>query len=224
MTQSCRNQRRDEELTRPPLGDLPLSHPPPLARLRQPPPPRITQYRRHHSTNAEGEPAATWAGRGLWSWRRAVPVTCFTKQIRHARRGGDSIEPTSSVRMSFSWCARQDPARQSTDSIPRISRCDGTVIPQLGFGTLRAQPDRESTPADVASAARDVGRGPLTLRREVPPAKLGPVSSEEVLSSTESLHAVLTSSGTLPGDGEPVAAAVQRLGLRLNRAVTVKPA
>jgi 2,5-diketo-D-gluconate reductase A len=46
--------------------------------------------------------------------------------------------------------------RQASHAIPEIQLSDGTVIPQLGFGTLRVQPDRESTPANVATTAEIV--------------------------------------------------------------------
>lgn len=35
------------------------------------------------------------------------------------------------------------------DSVPRITLRDGTTIPQLGFGTLAVQPDRESSEANA---------------------------------------------------------------------------
>jgi 2,5-diketo-D-gluconate reductase A len=41
--------------------------------------------------------------------------------------------------------------------IPRIALNDGTTIPQLGFGTYGVQPDRLSTPANVARTAEVVG-------------------------------------------------------------------
>ena len=41
--------------------------------------------------------------------------------------------------------------------IPTITLNDGTVIPQLGFGTYSVQPDREVTPANVARTAEVVG-------------------------------------------------------------------
>jgi 2,5-diketo-D-gluconate reductase A len=41
--------------------------------------------------------------------------------------------------------------------IPTITLNDGTVIPQLGFGTYGVQPDREVTPANVARTAEVVG-------------------------------------------------------------------
>jgi len=47
--------------------------------------------------------------------------------------------------------------QQTSNSIPDISLRDGTVIPQLGFGTLRVQPDREPTPANIETTAEIVG-------------------------------------------------------------------
>jgi 2,5-diketo-D-gluconate reductase A len=44
-----------------------------------------------------------------------------------------------------------------THDIPRITLNDGTTIPQLGFGTLNVQPDRRSTPANIARTADVVG-------------------------------------------------------------------
>jgi len=41
-------------------------------------------------------------------------------------------------------------------SIPVITLNDGTTIPQLGFGTLAVQPDRESTPANIETTAEIV--------------------------------------------------------------------
>jgi 2,5-diketo-D-gluconate reductase A len=41
--------------------------------------------------------------------------------------------------------------------MPRVTLNDGTTIPQLGFGTLNIQPDRRSTPANIARTAEVVG-------------------------------------------------------------------
>ncbi len=46
---------------------------------------------------------------------------------------------------------------QTSNSIPKISLSGGARIPQLGFGTLRVQPDRELTPANVETTAEVVG-------------------------------------------------------------------
>ncbi|OYN79357.1 aldo/keto reductase [Mycolicibacterium sphagni] len=43
-------------------------------------------------------------------------------------------------------------------SIPTVSLNDGTLIPALGFGTLAIQPDRKSTPANIATTADIVGQ------------------------------------------------------------------
>ena len=43
-------------------------------------------------------------------------------------------------------------------SIPTITLSDGTSIPQLGFGTLRVQPDREQTAVNAETTARVVGQ------------------------------------------------------------------
>jgi len=48
-----------------------------------------------------------------------------------------------------------EPGQKAT--IPKITLNDGTAIPQLGFGTLHVQPDRESSPANVETTARVVG-------------------------------------------------------------------
>src|ERR1700712_420917 len=42
-------------------------------------------------------------------------------------------------------------------SIPNINLIDGTAIPQLGFGTLHVQPDREGTRANIDRTAEIVG-------------------------------------------------------------------
>ena len=42
-------------------------------------------------------------------------------------------------------------------NVPTISLSDGTKIPQLGFGTLRVQPDRESSAANVELTGHVVG-------------------------------------------------------------------
>jgi 2,5-diketo-D-gluconate reductase A len=44
---------------------------------------------------------------------------------------------------------KEDLVQQASASIPEIPLRDGTAIPQLGFGTLRVQPDREATPANA---------------------------------------------------------------------------
>ena len=41
--------------------------------------------------------------------------------------------------------------------IPRITLSDGTTIPQLGFGTLRVQPDREQSATNAEITAQVVG-------------------------------------------------------------------
>jgi 2,5-diketo-D-gluconate reductase A len=41
--------------------------------------------------------------------------------------------------------------------IPDITLNDGTAIPQLGFGTLAVQPDREATPSNIETTAEVVG-------------------------------------------------------------------
>ena len=41
--------------------------------------------------------------------------------------------------------------------VPRITLSDGTTIPQLGFGTLRVQPDREQSAANAEITAQVVG-------------------------------------------------------------------
>ena len=46
---------------------------------------------------------------------------------------------------------------QISDLIPSIPLNDGSVIPQLGFGTLSVPPDRESTPANAEITAEVVG-------------------------------------------------------------------
>jgi 2,5-diketo-D-gluconate reductase A len=43
-------------------------------------------------------------------------------------------------------------------SVPQITLNDGTAIPQLGFGTLAVQPNRESTDANAETTAQIVGR------------------------------------------------------------------
>jgi 2,5-diketo-D-gluconate reductase A len=51
----------------------------------------------------------------------------------------------------------QEYAMQKTQSsIPTITLNDGTAIPQLGFGTLAVQPDRESTPSNIETTAKTV--------------------------------------------------------------------
>src|SRR3954471_19817217 len=45
--------------------------------------------------------------------------------------------------------------------IPSITLNNGTLIPQLGFGTLNAQPDRQDTPANARKTREIVG---LALR------------------------------------------------------------
>jgi 2,5-diketo-D-gluconate reductase A len=45
---------------------------------------------------------------------------------------------------------------RATTTIPTISLHDGTTIPQLGYGTLALQPDRDVTPENTALAARTV--------------------------------------------------------------------
>jgi 2,5-diketo-D-gluconate reductase A len=42
-------------------------------------------------------------------------------------------------------------------AIPAITLNDETTIPQLGFGTLAVQPDRESTPSNIEKTAEIVG-------------------------------------------------------------------
>jgi diketogulonate reductase-like aldo/keto reductase len=42
-------------------------------------------------------------------------------------------------------------------SIPEITLNDGTAIPQLGFGTLAVQPDREATPSNIEKTGEIVG-------------------------------------------------------------------
>ena len=42
-------------------------------------------------------------------------------------------------------------------SIPNVTLNDGTAIPQLGFGTLHVQPDREVTRANIDRTAEIVG-------------------------------------------------------------------
>ena len=42
--------------------------------------------------------------------------------------------------------------------IPAIALSDGTMIPQLGFGTLNVQPDRRPTPSNIAKTAEVVGQ------------------------------------------------------------------
>src|ERR1700760_1253628 len=42
---------------------------------------------------------------------------------------------------------------QSAVTIPTITLNDGTAIPQLGYGTLAVQPDREATAANIAITA-----------------------------------------------------------------------
>ena len=41
--------------------------------------------------------------------------------------------------------------------IPDIALNNGKTIPQLGFGTLSVQPDRQDTAANAAIAARIIG-------------------------------------------------------------------
>src|SRR4051812_12407992 len=43
-------------------------------------------------------------------------------------------------------------------SIPTVALRDGAAIPQLGFGTLAVQPDRESTPANIEITSKTVGQ------------------------------------------------------------------
>jgi 2,5-diketo-D-gluconate reductase A len=42
------------------------------------------------------------------------------------------------------------------DVVPRITLHDGSTIPQLGFGTLAVQPDRESSDANAETTGRIV--------------------------------------------------------------------
>jgi 2,5-diketo-D-gluconate reductase A len=42
-------------------------------------------------------------------------------------------------------------------SIPNVTLNNGTAIPQLGFGTLHVQPDREVTRANIDRTAEIVG-------------------------------------------------------------------
>jgi 2,5-diketo-D-gluconate reductase A len=39
--------------------------------------------------------------------------------------------------------------QQDHDPVPRITLCDENRVPQLGFGTLAVQPDRESSDANA---------------------------------------------------------------------------
>ena len=43
-------------------------------------------------------------------------------------------------------------------SVPRITLRDGTTIPQLGFGTLAVQPDRESSQANAETTGAIVSQ------------------------------------------------------------------
>jgi 2,5-diketo-D-gluconate reductase A len=43
-------------------------------------------------------------------------------------------------------------------TVPSVTLRDGTTIPQLGFGTLAVQPDRESTPVNIKTTADIVGQ------------------------------------------------------------------
>ena len=44
------------------------------------------------------------------------------------------------------------------DVVPRITLRDGSTIPQLGFGTLAVQPDRESSDANAETTGRIVAQ------------------------------------------------------------------
>src|SRR2546426_12149450 len=47
--------------------------------------------------------------------------------------------------------------RTAHGSIPNVTLNDGTAIPQLGFGTLHVQPDREVTRSNIDKTAEIVG-------------------------------------------------------------------
>src|SRR5258705_7526398 len=54
--------------------------------------------------------------------------------------------------------AQEYAMHKTPSSIPTITLNDGTGIPQLGFGTLAVQPDRESTPSNIETTAKTVSQ------------------------------------------------------------------
>ena len=81
------------------------------------------------------------------------------KVARPDRSEGHLFEQTSTM----SKGKTMNPATSSNlnTAIPQISLPDGTAIPQLGFGTLRVQPDREQSASNAEITAQVVG---LALR------------------------------------------------------------
>jgi 2,5-diketo-D-gluconate reductase A len=59
--------------------------------------------------------------------------------------------------VNFAGVPKEEPMSQISSLIPAIPLNGGSVIPQLGFGTLGVQPDRESTPANAEITAEVVG-------------------------------------------------------------------
>jgi len=58
------------------------------------------------------------------------------------------------------------------DSVPRITLRDGTTIPQLGFGTLAVQPDRESSEANAETTGLIVSQALEAGYRHIDTAQL----------------------------------------------------
>jgi 2,5-diketo-D-gluconate reductase A len=58
------------------------------------------------------------------------------------------------------------------DSVPRITLRDGTTIPQLGFGTLAVQPDRESSEANAETTGLIVSQALQAGYRHIDTAQL----------------------------------------------------
>lgn len=52
--------------------------------------------------------------------------------------------------------AEEKVVNMNLGSVPRVTLNNGTTIPQLGFGTLTVQPDREATPANIEMTAEIV--------------------------------------------------------------------